>query len=75
MDGGHIWIDAGDSALTNFVFENCTFYSPTRPSLLAGKNVGPILFKNVKIGGILVRSIDQLRRAGFLVSVPVKFEP
>jgi len=34
----------------NFVFENCTFYHPTRPSLLAGKNVGPVLFKNVKIG-------------------------
>ena len=75
MDGGHIWIDAGDSALTNFVFENCTFYHPTRPSLLAGKNVGPVLFKNVKIGGTVVRNIDQLRRAGFLVSVPVKFEP
>jgi len=42
-------IDGGESPLTNFVFENCTFYHPTRPSLLAGKNVGPILFKNVTI--------------------------
>jgi hypothetical protein len=73
-DGGHIWIDAGDSFLTNFAFENCTFYHPTRPSLLAGKNVGPVLFKNVRIGGAAIRNVDQLRRAGFEVSVPVKFE-
>jgi hypothetical protein len=74
-DGGYIWIDAGDSPLTNFVFENCTFYHATRPSLLAGKNVGPILFKNVKIDGAVVRNADQLKRAGFEVLVPVKFEP
>jgi hypothetical protein len=74
-DGGHIWIDGGDSALTNFVFENCTFYRPARPSLLAGKNVGPVLFKNVKIGGVKIRNAEQLKRAGFDVSVPVKFEP
>jgi hypothetical protein len=73
-DGGHIWIDAGDSPLTNFAFENCTFYRATRPSLLAGKNVGPVLFKNVRIGGTVIRNIGQLRRAGFDVSVPVKFE-
>ena len=32
-DGGHIWIDGGDSPLTNFVFENCTFYhaDPAQP--------------------------------------------
>ena len=74
MDGGHIWIDGGESPLTNFVFENCTFYHPTRPSLLAGKNVGPILFKNVTIGGVKIRNLDQLKRAGFDVSVPVKFQ-
>jgi len=74
-DGGHIWIDGGESPLTNFVFENCTFYHPTRPSLLAGKNVGPILFKNVTIGGVKIRNLDQLKKAGFDVSVPVKFEP
>ena len=73
-DGGHIWIDGGESPLTNFVFENCTFYHPTRPSLLAGKNVGPVLFKNVKIGRVKIRNLDQLKRAGFDVSVPVKFE-
>jgi hypothetical protein len=73
-DGGHIWIDAGDSPLTNFVFENCTFYHPTRPSLISGKNVGPVLFKNVRINGAAIRNIDQLKRAGFEVSVPVKFE-
>jgi hypothetical protein len=74
MDGGHIWIDGGESPLTNFVFENCTFYHPTRPSLLAGKNVGPILFKNVTMGGVKIRNLDQLKRAGFEVSVPVKFQ-
>jgi hypothetical protein len=74
-DGGHIYIDGGESPLTNFVFENCTFYHPTRPSLMMGKNVGPILFKNVKIDGVAIRNADQLRRAGFDVSVPVKFEP
>jgi len=73
-DGGHVYIDGGESPLTNIVFENCTFYKATRPSLLTGKNVGPILFKNVKINGQAIRNADQLRRAGFDVSVPVKFE-
>ncbi len=27
-DGGHIYIDGGENALTNFVFENCTFHAP-----------------------------------------------
>jgi len=49
--------------------------SITHPaSLLAGKNVGPILFKNVTIGGVKIRNLDQLKKAGFDVSVPVKFE-
>jgi hypothetical protein len=73
-DGGHIYIDAGDSPFTNLVFENCTFYKPTHPSHIAGKNVGPVLFKNVKIEGVAIRNIDQLKRAGFDLSVPVKFE-
>jgi len=60
--------------LTNFVFENCTFYPPSRPAKITGSNVGPILFKNVKVNGTLVRSIDQLRRAGWDISVPMKFE-
>jgi hypothetical protein len=74
-DGGHIYIDGGESPLTNFVFENCTFYKATRPSLLMGKNVAPIVFKNVKINGAVIRNADQLTRAGFELSVPVKFEP
>ena len=74
-DGGHIYIDGGDSPLTNFVFENCTFYHPNRPSLLMGKNVAPVLFKNVKINGAVIRNADQLRRANVDFSVPVKFEP
>jgi hypothetical protein len=36
--------------------------------------VAPILFKNVKLNGTLVRSIDQLRQAGWDISVPMKFE-
>jgi hypothetical protein len=36
--------------------------------------VGPILFKNVKLNGTLVRSVDQLTRAGWDISVPMKFE-
>jgi hypothetical protein len=39
-----------------------------------GKTVGPVLFKNVKIGAVKIQNVDQLRRAGFDVSVPVKFE-
>ena len=74
-DGGYIWIDAGDWPLTNFVFENCTFYRATRTGLITGKNVGPMLFKNVNINGVAIRNLDQLKRAGFEVTVPVKFEP
>jgi len=73
-DGGQIYIDGGDSPLTNFVFENCTFYTPSRPAKITGTNVGPILFKNVKVDGTLVRSVDQLKRAGWDISVPMKFE-
>ena len=73
-DGGQIYIDGGDSPLTNFVFENCTFATPSRPAKITGSNVGPILFKNVKVNGTLVTSIDQLRRAGWDISVPMKFE-
>jgi hypothetical protein len=50
-------------------------YKATQPSLLAGKNVGPVLFKHLKINGVVIRNVAQLRRAGFDVSVPVKFEP
>ena len=73
-DGGQIYIDGGDSPLTNFVFENCTFYTPSRPAKISGANVGAILFKNVKLNGTLVRSVDQLTRAGWDISVPMKFE-
>jgi hypothetical protein len=74
-DGGHVYIDGGESPLTNIVFENCTFYHPTRPSLITGKNVGQVLFKNVKINGVVIRNADQLARAGFELSVPLKVEP
>jgi hypothetical protein len=74
-DGGHIYIDGGQAPLTNFVFENCTFYQTTRPGMLMGKNVSPILFRNVKINGEVIRNADQLTRAGFEIFVPVKFEP
>jgi Glycosyl hydrolases family 28 len=73
-DGGHIYIDGGDAPLTNFVFENCTFYKATRPGMLMGKNVAPIVFKNVRMNGKVLRNVDQLKREGFEVFVPVKFE-
>ena len=73
-DGGQIYIDGGDSPLTNFVFENCTFHTPSRPAKITGTNIAPILFKNVKLNATLVRSVDQLTRAGWEISVPMKFE-
>ena len=73
-DGGQIYIDGGDSELTNFVFENCTFYTPSRPAKISGKNVAPIVFKNVKWNGTVVKSIDQLAKAGWDISVPMKFQ-
>ena len=74
-DGGYMYIDAGEAALTNWVFENCTFYGAPRPSVIRGKNVAPILFKNLKINGVVVQNAEQLTQAGFDLSVPVKFEP
>jgi hypothetical protein len=74
-DGGHVYIDGGENPLTNFVFENCAFHKTTKPSLLMGKNVGPVLFKNVMIDGAAIRSVEQLKQAGVDLSVPVKFEP
>ena len=50
-DGGHIYIDGGDMPLTNFAFENCVFHKTTKPSLMMGKHVDPMLFKNVRITG------------------------
>ncbi len=73
-DGGQVYIDGGENPLTNFVFENCTFYKTTKPSLMMGTNVAPILFKNVTINGAKIRDARQLERAGFDLSVPVKFE-
>ena len=73
--GGHIYIDGGKAALTNFVFENCTFRKATRPGMLMGSKVAPILFKNVKMNGTVLRKGDQLARGGYEVFVPVKFEP
>jgi hypothetical protein len=40
-----------------------------------GTNVAPILFKNVKMNGVAIRTEEQLRRAGYEVYAPVKFEP
>jgi hypothetical protein len=74
-DGGAIYIDGGNLPLTNFVFENCTFYKPSKPGLIMGRQVAPVVFKNVKIDGTLIRDAEQLRRAGFDLSVPVKVEP
>jgi hypothetical protein len=73
-DGGQVYIDGGENPLTNFAFENCAFYKTTKPSLMMGTNVAPVLFKNVKINGAKIRDAEQLEQAGFDLSVPVKFE-
>jgi hypothetical protein len=73
-DGGQVYIDGGENPLTNFAFENCVFYQTTKPSLMMGTNVAPVLFKNVTIKGAKIRNAEQLERAGFDLSVPVKFE-
>ena len=74
-DGGQIYIDGGNNPVTNFAFENCTFYKAGKPGLIMGTQVAPILFKNVKMNGEALKSADQLKAAGFDLSVPVKFEP
>lgn len=72
--GGHIYIDGGENRLTDFVFENCVFYKASKPGLLMGQRVGPVLFKNVKMNGVEIGNAEQLQRAGFDVSVPVRIE-
>ena len=37
-------------------------------------NGGPIVFKNVKLNGTVVKGVDQLTKAGWDISVPIKFE-
>jgi hypothetical protein len=74
-DGGHIYIDGGELPLTNFVFENCIFHKATKPSLLMGRHAGPVLFKNLKIDGAAIGNAEELKRAGFDLSVPVTIEP
>jgi hypothetical protein len=73
-DGGQIYIDGGDMPLTNFAFENCTFYKAGKPGLIMGRQVAPILFKNVKVNGAVMQNAEQLEQTGFDLSVPVKFE-
>jgi len=74
-DGGHVYIDGGDMPLTNFAFENCTFCKPSKPGLIMGRQVAPILFKHVKINGAMIENADELKRAGLDLSVPVTFQP
>jgi polygalacturonase len=74
-DGGHIYIDGGEQSLTSFVFENCAFYAkPTRPSMLMGKSVGPVVFKNAKFNDSVIRNQEELERVNFDIQVPVKVE-
>ena len=74
-DGGHLYIDGGENPVTNFVFENCVFHRPFKPGKITGRNVGPILFKNVTMNGAVVRNAEDLARAGLDISVTAKFEP
>jgi hypothetical protein len=61
--------------VTDFVFENCVLDRPHKPDKITGKDVGPILFKNVMMHGTLVRNAENLARAGSAIFVPAKFEP
>jgi hypothetical protein len=74
-DGGHVYLDGGENPVTNFIFENCVFHRPFKPGQITGRNVGPILFKNVSMNGAVVRNAEDLARAGLDISVPIKFEP
>jgi hypothetical protein len=74
-DGGHIYIDGGENPVTRFRYENCTFYRPTKPAQLRGQHVDPIVFKNIRINGAAIRTTEQLERAGYELSVPVRVEP
>jgi hypothetical protein len=75
-DGGHIYIDGGEQSVKNFAFENCTFYAkPTRPSMLMGQNVSPVLFKNTKFNDTVIKNAEELQRMNFDLLVPVKVEP
>jgi hypothetical protein len=74
-DGGHIYIDGGKDPVTNFVFENCTFGRPTRPSEIMGSAIAPILFKHVTINGAPLRTAAQLKALNFELYAPVKVEP
>lgn len=73
-DGGHIYIDGGDLPLTSFLFENCVFYRTTKPSLIVGRRVDPVVFRNVRINGAVIGNAEELERAGFDLSVPVRIE-
>ena len=74
-DGGHIYIDGGDNPVTRFRFERCTFHTPTKPAQLRGLHVDPVVFRNVRINGTAIRTAEQLERAGYELSVPVRVEP
>lgn len=74
-DGGAVYIDGGNLPLTKFAFEGCTFYKPSKPGLIMGQQVAPVLFKNVKVNGARIENTEQLKGAGFDLSVPVRVEP
>jgi len=67
-----MWMQA---PLTNVVFENCTFGNATRPGEQMGTNAAPILLRSVRMNRETVRNAGQLKRDGYEVFVPVKFEP
>jgi hypothetical protein len=40
-----------------------------------GANVAPIVFRSVTMNGVAIHNVSQLKRAGYEVYTPVKFEP
>jgi len=60
----------------NFAFENRTFYAkPTRPSMIMGQNVSPVLFENVKFKDMMLKDAEDLQRMSFDLSALVRVEP
>jgi hypothetical protein len=49
-------------------------HSPEDPPILPINSATDPLFKNVKLNGTVVKSVDQLTKAGWDISVPMQFQ-
>ncbi len=74
-EGGAVYISGGVAPLTGFSFEGCRIYNQLRRSTISGTGFGPVSFKDLRIEGAAIGSVEDLRKAGMDISVPAKFEP